>query len=135
MVSVGSYIEWPWEIDKENDTSNGVCDYVGNCDVVSAPRPKSVRIVTATVDEKDFSMEYGLLSSHTLNTIFSSNNCNLPIFDRVPSFAIVDPLFLPTFPNFQKLLISCKWSLYFILVLLFIPELSHLKKPLYVEVD
>lgn len=31
MVSVGSYIEWPWEIDKENDTSNGVCDYVGNC--------------------------------------------------------------------------------------------------------
>ncbi|KAI3515942.1 hypothetical protein L1887_14848 [Cichorium endivia] len=24
-------LEWIWEIDEENDTSNGVCDYVGNC--------------------------------------------------------------------------------------------------------
>lgn len=48
-----------------------VCDYAGNCvkDVVSAPRPKSVRILTATQDEKDFAMEYGLPSSHTLNTV------------------------------------------------------------------
>ncbi|KAK6126838.1 hypothetical protein DH2020_039399 [Rehmannia glutinosa] len=49
------------------------CDYTGNCikDVVSAPRPKSppVRRVTATKDEEDNAMEYGLPSSHTLNTV------------------------------------------------------------------
>ncbi|XP_076900024.1 lipid phosphate phosphatase delta-like [Bidens hawaiensis] len=49
------------------------CDYLGNClkDVVSAPRPKSppVRILTATKDEKENALEYGLPSSHTLNTI------------------------------------------------------------------
>ncbi|MFS7908183.1 putative phosphatidate phosphatase [Helianthus anomalus] len=49
------------------------CDYTGNCikDVVSAPRPKSppVRILTATKDEKENALEYGLPSSHTLNTI------------------------------------------------------------------
>ncbi|KAH6819630.1 Phosphatidic acid phosphatase family protein [Perilla frutescens var. frutescens] len=49
------------------------CDYVGNCmkDVVSAPRPRSppVRRVTATKDEEDNAMEYGLPSSHTLNTV------------------------------------------------------------------
>ncbi|KAJ9558927.1 hypothetical protein OSB04_013541 [Centaurea solstitialis] len=49
------------------------CDYSGNCikDVVSAPRPKSppVRILTATKDEKENALEYGLPSSHTLNTI------------------------------------------------------------------
>ncbi|GJX38758.1 lipid phosphate phosphatase delta-like protein [Tanacetum coccineum] len=48
------------------------CDYTGNCikDVVSAPRPKSppVRILTVTEDEKENAMEYGLPSSHTLNT-------------------------------------------------------------------
>ncbi|KAI9122244.1 hypothetical protein K1719_006933 [Acacia pycnantha] len=49
------------------------CDYTGNCikDVVSAPRPASppVRRVTATKDEEDNSLEYGLPSSHTLNTV------------------------------------------------------------------
>ncbi|KAI3446394.1 hypothetical protein Pfo_003059 [Paulownia fortunei] len=49
------------------------CDYMGNCikDVVSAPRPRSppVRRVTATKDEEENAMEYGLPSSHTLNTV------------------------------------------------------------------
>ncbi|KAL2225844.1 lipid phosphate phosphatase delta [Sesamum indicum] len=49
------------------------CDYTGNCikDVVSAPRPccPPVRRVTATKDEEDNAMEYGLPSSHTLNTV------------------------------------------------------------------
>ncbi|KAL1554558.1 lipid phosphate phosphatase delta-like [Salvia divinorum] len=49
------------------------CDYTGNCikDVVSAPRPRSppVRRVTATKDEEDNAMEYGLPSSHTLITV------------------------------------------------------------------
>ncbi|CAK9151892.1 unnamed protein product [Ilex paraguariensis] len=49
------------------------CDYMGNCikDVVSAPRPSSppVRRVTATEDEKENALEYGLPSSHTLNTV------------------------------------------------------------------
>lgn len=49
------------------------CDYVGNCikDVVCAPRPSSsvVRRITATEDEKENALEYGLPSSHTLNTV------------------------------------------------------------------
>ncbi|KAL3533994.1 hypothetical protein ACH5RR_007515 [Cinchona calisaya] len=49
------------------------CDYIGNCikDVVSAPRPSSppVRRITATEDEKENALEYGLPSSHTLNTV------------------------------------------------------------------
>ncbi|KAM7264415.1 hypothetical protein ACFE04_002098 [Oxalis oulophora] len=49
------------------------CDYVGNClkDVVSAPRPTCppVRRITATKDEEENAMEYGLPSSHTLNTV------------------------------------------------------------------
>ncbi|XP_052173193.1 lipid phosphate phosphatase delta [Diospyros lotus] len=49
------------------------CDYLGNCikDVISAPRPSCppVRRVTATKDEKENAMEYGLPSSHTLNTV------------------------------------------------------------------
>ncbi|KAJ0027399.1 hypothetical protein Pint_36345 [Pistacia integerrima] len=49
------------------------CDYLGNAvkDVVSAPRPTSppVRRITATKDEKENAMEYGLPSSHTLNTV------------------------------------------------------------------
>lgn len=49
------------------------CDYMGNCikDVVSAPRPTSppVRRITATEDEKENALEYGLPSSHTLNTL------------------------------------------------------------------
>lgn len=49
------------------------CDYIGNCikDVVSAPRPSSppVKRVTATKDEEDNALEYGLPSSHTLNTV------------------------------------------------------------------
>ncbi|GMH08226.1 hypothetical protein Nepgr_010066 [Nepenthes gracilis] len=49
------------------------CDYMGNCvkDVVSAPRPNSppARRVTATKDEKENALEYGLPSSHTLNTV------------------------------------------------------------------
>ncbi|XP_062166797.1 lipid phosphate phosphatase delta [Alnus glutinosa] len=48
------------------------CDYSGNCikDMVSAPRPSSppVRRITATKDEEDNAKEYGLPSSHTLNT-------------------------------------------------------------------
>lgn len=49
------------------------CDYIGNSikDVVSAPRPSCppVRRVTATEDEKENAMEYGLPSSHCLNTV------------------------------------------------------------------
>ncbi|CAL0326671.1 unnamed protein product [Lupinus luteus] len=49
------------------------CDYTGNCikDVVSAPRPPSppVRRVATTKDEEDNALEYGLPSSHTLNTV------------------------------------------------------------------
>ncbi|KAG7961648.1 hypothetical protein I3843_09G027200 [Carya illinoinensis] len=49
------------------------CDYVGNCikDSVSALRPSSppVRRVTATKDEEDNALEYGMPSSHTLNTV------------------------------------------------------------------
>lgn len=50
-----------------------LCDYIGNCikDVVCAPRPGSppVRRITATEDEKENALEYGLPSSHTLNTV------------------------------------------------------------------
>lgn len=50
-----------------------VCNYTGNCvkDIVSAPRPPSppVRRLTTTEHEKEISFEYGLPSSHTLNTI------------------------------------------------------------------
>ncbi|MBA0767757.1 hypothetical protein Gotri_016614, partial [Gossypium trilobum] len=49
-----------------------LCDYLGNCikDVVSAPRPNCppVRRITATKDEEENALEYGLPSSHTLNT-------------------------------------------------------------------
>ncbi|XP_042512947.1 lipid phosphate phosphatase delta-like [Macadamia integrifolia] len=49
------------------------CDYIGNSakDVVSAPRPSSppIRRVAATEDEKENALEYGLPSSHTLNTV------------------------------------------------------------------
>ncbi|KAJ8643478.1 hypothetical protein MRB53_005226 [Persea americana] len=49
------------------------CDYLGNSlkDLVSAPRPSSppVRRVTATKDEKENALEYGLPSSHSLNTV------------------------------------------------------------------
>ncbi|KAK7378911.1 hypothetical protein VNO80_04360 [Phaseolus coccineus] len=49
------------------------CDYLGNCikDVVSAPRPASppVKRTTATKDEEENALEYGLPSSHTLNTV------------------------------------------------------------------
>ncbi|PON46609.1 Phosphatidic acid phosphatase type 2/haloperoxidase [Parasponia andersonii] len=49
------------------------CDYIGNCikDVVSAPRPSCppIRRITATKDEEENAMEYGLPSSHTLNTV------------------------------------------------------------------
>jgi hypothetical protein len=40
-------------------------------DIVSAPRPSSppVRRVAATEDEKENAMEYGLPSSHALNTV------------------------------------------------------------------
>ncbi|EFJ31042.1 hypothetical protein SELMODRAFT_88434 [Selaginella moellendorffii] len=50
-----------------------VCIYVGNCvkDVVSAPRPASppVRRLTAIKCEEESAMEFGLPSSHTINTI------------------------------------------------------------------
>ncbi|OAY64081.1 lipid phosphate phosphatase delta [Ananas comosus] len=49
------------------------CDYTGNSvkDVISAPRPSCppVRRVTATKDEKENATEYGLPSSHALNTV------------------------------------------------------------------
>ncbi|CAD6215049.1 unnamed protein product [Miscanthus lutarioriparius] len=49
------------------------CDYLGNSvkDMVSAPRPCSppVRRVATTEDEKENAMEYGLPSSHALNTV------------------------------------------------------------------
>ncbi|KAK9128384.1 hypothetical protein Syun_017181 [Stephania yunnanensis] len=49
------------------------CDYLGNCikDLISAPRPCSppVRRVTTTKDEQENALEYGLPSSHTLNTV------------------------------------------------------------------
>ncbi|GLT77693.1 hypothetical protein SLA2020_492560 [Shorea laevis] len=49
------------------------CDYLGNCikDTVSAPRPNCppVRRVTTTKDEEENALEYGLPSSHTLNTV------------------------------------------------------------------
>lgn len=49
------------------------CDYIGNSlkDLVSAPRPSCppARRVTATEDEKENAMEYGLPSSHALNTV------------------------------------------------------------------
>lgn len=49
------------------------CNYTGNCfkDIVSAPRPSSppVRRLVRTEEEKGNAMEYGLPSSHTLNTI------------------------------------------------------------------
>lgn len=49
------------------------CDYIGNAikDLVSAPRPNSppIRRITATHDEKENAMEYGLPSSHALNTV------------------------------------------------------------------
>lgn len=40
-------------------------------DVVCAPRPSAppVRRITATEDEKENALEYGLPSSHTLNTV------------------------------------------------------------------
>ncbi|KAJ4972324.1 hypothetical protein NE237_005423 [Protea cynaroides] len=50
-----------------------LCDYVGNSikDAVSAPRPNSppVRRVTATKDERENALEYGLPSAHTLHTV------------------------------------------------------------------
>ncbi|XP_065856666.1 lipid phosphate phosphatase delta [Euphorbia lathyris] len=50
-----------------------LCDYIGNCikDMVSAPRPSCppVRRITATKDEEENALEYGLPSSHTLNTV------------------------------------------------------------------
>lgn len=49
------------------------CDYIGNSikDMISSPRPSCppVRRVTATKDEKENAMEYGLPSSHALNTV------------------------------------------------------------------
>ncbi|XP_042447905.1 lipid phosphate phosphatase delta-like [Zingiber officinale] len=49
------------------------CDYIGNSikDLVSAPRPSCppVRRVIAIADEKENAMEYGLPSSHCLNTV------------------------------------------------------------------
>ena len=47
------------------------CGYLWMQDVVSAPRPCSppVRRVTATQDEKEHALEYGLPSSHALMTV------------------------------------------------------------------
>ncbi|CAN6476375.1 unnamed protein product [Victoria cruziana] len=51
----------------------GFCDYVGNSlkDLVSAPRPTSpaVKKIISTKDEKENALEYGLPSSHSLNTV------------------------------------------------------------------
>lgn len=45
--------------------------------MVSAPRPSCppVRRVTATQDEEEHAMEYGLPSSHALNTVCLSGYC------------------------------------------------------------
>lgn len=50
-------------------------------DAVSAPRPSSppVRRVTATEDEKENAMEYGLPSSHALNTVCLMGYARVPI--------------------------------------------------------
>ncbi|KAE9590762.1 putative phosphatidate phosphatase [Lupinus albus] len=64
------------------------CDYIGNCikDVVSAPRPPSppVRRVTATKDEEDNALEYGLPSSHTLNTVCLSGYLLFSLVTFIP---------------------------------------------------
>ncbi|XP_030525967.1 lipid phosphate phosphatase delta [Rhodamnia argentea] len=65
------------------------CDYMGNCvkDVVSAPRPSCppVRRVTATKDEEENAMEYGLPSSHTLNTVCLSGYLLLYVLSYIQS--------------------------------------------------
>ncbi|WVZ07716.1 hypothetical protein V8G54_021062 [Vigna mungo] len=70
------------------------CDYLGNCikDVVSAPRPASppVKRVTATKDEEENALEYGLPSSHTLNTVCLSG---FLVYGKVA----VDLTFLPMY--------------------------------------
>ncbi|KAI4378501.1 hypothetical protein MLD38_015972 [Melastoma candidum] len=65
------------------------CDYLGNIvkDVVSAPRPSCppVRRITATKDEEEHAMEYGLPSSHTLNTICLSGYLLYYVLSNVQS--------------------------------------------------
>ncbi|KAE8666128.1 Lipid phosphate phosphatase delta [Hibiscus syriacus] len=65
------------------------CDYLGNCmkDVVSAPRPNCppVRRITATTDDEDNALEYGLPSSHTLNTVCLSGFLVYYILSYIPS--------------------------------------------------
>lgn len=50
--------------------------------MVSAPRPASppVKRVTATRDEEDNALEYGLPSSHTLNTVCLSGYLLFSVF-------------------------------------------------------
>ena len=50
--------------------------------MVSASRPSSppVRRITATKDEEDNALEYGLPSSHTLNTVCLSGYIFAPHF-------------------------------------------------------
>ncbi|KAL0316902.1 UNVERIFIED_CONTAM: Lipid phosphate phosphatase delta [Sesamum radiatum] len=78
---------------------NSIYDH-GSKDVVSAPRPSCppVRRVTATKDEEENAMEYGLPSSHTLNTVCLSGyllhyildyNESNGVFIEVAGFAMV----------------------------------------------
>lgn len=50
--------------------------------MVSAPRPNSppVKRITATKDEKENALEYGLPSSHTLNTVCLSGYVNFLLY-------------------------------------------------------
>lgn len=72
------------------------CDYTGNCikDVVSAPRPSCppVRRLTATKDEEENAQEYGLPSSHTLNTTCLSGYFMYYILSNNPSSSISEAL-------------------------------------------
>jgi sphingosine-1-phosphate phosphatase 1 len=56
--------------------------------VVSAPRPASppVRRVTSTKDEEENALEYGLPSSHTLNTVCLSGYSLLFFFLSIIEF-------------------------------------------------
>ena len=62
-------------LESQNEPKSSIIEYPEIMyqfqDAISAPRPPSppVRRFTATNSEKDFALEYGLPSSHTINTI------------------------------------------------------------------
>ncbi|XP_068643041.1 lipid phosphate phosphatase delta-like [Aristolochia californica] len=90
------------------------CDYLGNSvkDLVSAPRPSSppVRRITATKDEEENAQEYGLPSSHTLNTVCLSGYlllymlaCNSPTNHVVQLAGIVTVCFFVGLIGFGRI--------------------------------